>query len=562
MNTPFQKFSLQNLLRQFFCGVVFFIPLYQFAPCQLGRWLAVTSWGSGDFLLFSSVAIAVGTIIYHLEKNLYSYPLMYICERYLFRHQKVDRAAMVKLFCWWFICCVIGVVCLLALGSGCFVSCFIPALMLLSLFWLVVVTRILLESSEKMIVDPTLQQWRIEYEASGKMHENNLSQEHQNKTAQYAAAEKIAKWSDFIHCVQSCCFAWIFGSLLAYRLTETVVKEFYEGLAAAFVLLAAEMVIDVHRYRFVRKFVSENTEGTKCADNRILNDSTPNQEIAGSTILPAEDAVDFREYTNANIATSRKDVKKKWKKTFAHRCWIHIPQWKLGYFKNNPFVFDCFIDGKRYIWAACCAALRSCFEDSGLRKAKKKGNPYSVYLDYKNGLIYNSPNITDEKVICRLTAVPRTAEKLVFQQIHQKEGNHEDRPIIRRSLPECKKRPKSNYAMSKSVQEGTNRCFFNLERDKLQQVIEGAYIFDCEVEEGEQTIRSMWCAPSVLLMDYCERVLKPIKRQDGPLSYSLYIDYHSGSVYGDLNTPVERPLFCLTPVSDGTAFELIYKSFK
>ena len=261
MDSFLQKFSLQNLLRQFFCGVVFFVPLYLFAREKMPA-TDLLKWESGVFFLFSSVALAVGTIIYHLEKNLYSYPLMYMYERFIFHNKKEDSSREASPFNWWLIWCIAGVACLLVLGCRHFlVSCPWLVLMTLAFFWLLIVTRMLLESSDSMIAGPTLQQWRIEYEASQKRRENKLLDELENKSVQYAAAEKIATWSDFIHCVQSCCFAWIFGSLLAYYLTETVVEGFYQGLTAAFVLLAAEMIIDMHRYRFAITVFSQTDIG-------------------------------------------------------------------------------------------------------------------------------------------------------------------------------------------------------------------------------------------------------------------------------------------------------------
>ena len=97
MDSFLQKFSLQNLLRQFFCGVVFFVPLYLFAREKMPA-TDLLKWESGVFFLFSSVALAVGTIIYHLEKNLYSYPLMYMYERFIFHNKKEDSSREVSPF--------------------------------------------------------------------------------------------------------------------------------------------------------------------------------------------------------------------------------------------------------------------------------------------------------------------------------------------------------------------------------------------------------------------------------------------------------------------------------
>ena len=429
MDSFLQKFSLQNLLRQFFCGVVFFVPLYLFAREKMPA-TDLLRWESGAFFLFSSVALAVGTIIYHLEKNLYSYPLMYMYERLIFKNHADGCSSEIKFSFWWLIWCVAGVACLLLLGCTHFlVSWPWPVFMAFAFFWLLIVTWMLLESSENMIVERTWEQWGIEYEASHKTRENNLLNEQKNKSVQYAAAEKIATWSDFIHCVQCCCFAWIFGSLLALYLTETIVKGFYQGLTAAFFLLAAEMIIDMHRYRFVRKMVPADA---KEAENGGGGDNHEQQK-------------DREEKIDAESMINESDI------------------------ENSP---------------------------------------------------------------------------------------------AKQVLPACRKRPDSNYAMSKSPQDGTKRCFFNLDMDKLQKVIDGVYIFDFEICEESQVVRKMWCAPSVVLRDYCESILKKINRQEGPLSYSLYIDYQTGAVYDALNTPHEQMLFFLAPITNGSSFTLIFKSFK
>ena len=81
MNEFLSKFSLQNFLRQFFCGVVFFLPLYLFVLWKVHEFF----FQSGicckkQLICIGALACVIGTLIYHLEKNLYSYVIQGICE--------------------------------------------------------------------------------------------------------------------------------------------------------------------------------------------------------------------------------------------------------------------------------------------------------------------------------------------------------------------------------------------------------------------------------------------------------------------------------------------------
>ncbi|MBQ2869601.1 MAG: hypothetical protein IJE88_06205 [Akkermansia sp.] len=437
MDSFLQKFSLQNLLRQFFCGVVFFVPLWLFARTRIVEILGVEKGNTGVYLAFAALASVVGTIIYHLEKNLYSYPLMYVYEKWIFKGNETDfgrekgqgkltSPPEMKFHIWLLWIMVAIFVMMVLLECRHFVSWPWIAILVFAGFWLCVVTHLLLECES--VVPMTMKVWKIEYLAA-KQRVEEVSSLDDKTIEKYSAAEKIATWSDFIHCVQSCCFAWIFGSLLAYYITGTIVRGFYQGLTTAFMLLAAEMIIDMHRYRFVRKMVPADA---KEAENGGGGDNHEQQK-------DREEKIDAESMINASE-------------------------------------------------------------------------------------IESSP-----------------AEQV---------------------LPACRKRPDSNYAMSKSPQDGTKRCFFNLDMDKLQKVLDGVYIFDFEICEESQVVRKMWCAPSVVLRDYCESILKKINRQEGPLSYSLYIDYQTGAVYDALNAPHEQMLFFLAPITNGSSFTLIFKSFK
>ena len=73
MNDFLGKFSLSLILRQLFCGIVFFVPCIQtcFSGCFT---IDKVSEFSTDILLPVAIAsLIIGTVIYHVEKNTYSY---------------------------------------------------------------------------------------------------------------------------------------------------------------------------------------------------------------------------------------------------------------------------------------------------------------------------------------------------------------------------------------------------------------------------------------------------------------------------------------------------------
>lgn len=263
MDSLFQKFSIQHFLRQFFCGVVFFVPIYLFSRDEIGTVCHVEKWETGTFLLFASLASIIGTIIYHLEKNLYSYPLMYLYTRYFFKNAtdntvdippKLRWGWVILLFLCFAFLFVLKCVNLLPCGTGgswcTWCSCCV--LFILTLVGLLIVSACVLGSDVKLIINPTLEMWKVEY--SAKVSENIEavpSEKNDESCLQKAAVEKLAKWSDFIHCGQSCCFAWILGSLISYEITGSCERVFWIGIVVSVCILAAEMVVDMHRYRFV-----------------------------------------------------------------------------------------------------------------------------------------------------------------------------------------------------------------------------------------------------------------------------------------------------------------------
>lgn len=197
MDTLLNKFSLQHFFRQFFCGVVFFAPMWIFSRGRCNCFdcfLCGQGWQISQLVILGVLACVVGTIIYHLEKNLWSYLIQFVFEK-------------------------------LKLGN-------------------------LLDRTEKC--------WLIEARAKKQVDKNSLY------AYQEAIADKVSTWSDFIHCTQSCCFAWILGSSVYQLWIEGEGNTPYIGNSyfIALAILILEVCIDAHRYQHVIRM----TAGEKSID--------------------------------------------------------------------------------------------------------------------------------------------------------------------------------------------------------------------------------------------------------------------------------------------------------
>ena len=268
MESFLQKISLQNLLRQFFCGVVFFVPLWLFARTRIVEILGVEKGNTGVYLAFAALASIIGTTIYHLEKNLHSYPLQLAYEYY---HERKSGCLCNK-------CKSLGVLILViaSLVALCMVICsdkpFLGMLVVLVCYF--VLSVIMLRAGKKRLIASTLEQWLWEEKAGQLKMEDALPLLSEDDLQKVAAMKKISTWSDFIHCVQSCCFAWIFGCVVI-KMTENPITlpnleeliclcDFEvairrvmacSGICAALILLI-ECLIDMHRYRFLKSILS------------------------------------------------------------------------------------------------------------------------------------------------------------------------------------------------------------------------------------------------------------------------------------------------------------------
>lgn len=246
MDSFLQKFSLQNLLRQFFCGVVFFVPLWLFTQdpgrkCCTYSVLDITQWETGTFLLFVALASVIGTIVYHVEKNLYSYLVQTLFES--FAKYKNWQMRVVPLLVAGAITVMISPLFQVPEDKGDVFNCYMVAL---SFFVVICIFNVLFTESFFKVMIRTRASWIIEEQFCDKSSEDRL--------ARWAVAKRISSWSDFIHCSQSCCFAWLLGCLLCKFANNIEVQntEFF-GLSIVVVasILFLEIIFDWHRYQHV-----------------------------------------------------------------------------------------------------------------------------------------------------------------------------------------------------------------------------------------------------------------------------------------------------------------------
>ena len=282
MDSFLQKFSLQNLLRQFFCGVVFFVPLYLFASSKLGIFSNPQTLETGTFILMASLFAIIGTIIYHLEKNLHSYPLQLAYECYYQEKRP-----------WWmwslFLSLILAPIICLAL-AGCGVSP--KSLLLVATGGYMLLAFFLLCARCDRIIDPTIDAWCLEEEFLCS-HKEEISARLKDdvKFRALSAVSHLSTWSDFIHCVQSCCFSWILGCcIVQFWFVHTNVPTLGDeghcsllpgSVIGAVLLLVLEMLVDMHRYRFVKKLTSKSgkDDTSPAIPNRVEPSNTIIEDV-------------------------------------------------------------------------------------------------------------------------------------------------------------------------------------------------------------------------------------------------------------------------------------------
>lgn len=242
MNAILSKFSLSVLLRQFFCGIAFFLPFLLKSGEEVAVPLSKTLGQSGTLGLFVALACVVGTVVHHLEKNIFSYGVQVAIEC-IWDSKKgtCNYARLIVGGILLFIC--IGSLPLLILSESFAAFAAICILLVFALLWIMVFKK----GIRKMMARTQIL-WIISESAKSKVTcDSESSQNMQNWDARRAVLKHLDAWSDNIHCVQSCCFAWM-GGLCCAREWDNAI----ESVSISAVILVVEILIEIHRYSHVR----------------------------------------------------------------------------------------------------------------------------------------------------------------------------------------------------------------------------------------------------------------------------------------------------------------------
>ena len=255
------KLNLQNLLRQFCCGVVFFVPLFLFVPCEFNRILEDARLEDNRLICVAVLSFIIGTIIYHLEKNLYSYIIQACfecCARYLLYFVAVAF--------------FIGTVGLFLIGYNWAILIGVLLVMLIIACLAAILLPLCSKDFEAKLGDSQTNNKAPGEVVNDLIKRTELSWGIEDKAEgvtlkQHAIAEKVSVWSDFIHCVQSSCFAWILGTVIAFFLHPCCIcvcngfsciyiQRMCNSVVIAIFILLVEIGIDAHRYIHVKRMTS------------------------------------------------------------------------------------------------------------------------------------------------------------------------------------------------------------------------------------------------------------------------------------------------------------------
>lgn len=256
MDKLFGQFSLQNILRQMFCGVVFLLPFFLFSAIVAVKEPPVTfqnvcinlhklNLSAVEFTSLAVLSIIIGTLIYHLEKNLWSYGLQIIFKRIQNKTLGCGGNRIMS------ICSLHAFSVLLIVATAWIFG---------SIKWFSGITFIVIAFAAALvaivcisngIVEDTETMWLAEG-GGDSSHKGSLLDAQGLRSS--IIMSKVSTWSDFIHCGQSCALAWILGSCSAYTLFEkadVLFGFFWVGILSSVSLLVAEGFIDWHRWQLV-----------------------------------------------------------------------------------------------------------------------------------------------------------------------------------------------------------------------------------------------------------------------------------------------------------------------
>lgn len=201
MSAILSKFSISLLIRQFFCGVVFFLPFLLMHGEKVSNILPKSLGESTTLCLCMALACIVGTIIHHLEKNTYSYfvqMLFCLVERLNTGWDKGCCGCLIIFnvisvaFCFLF-----------SLHNQYLFCCLLGTLVVIIIPWII---------GKRTLLEETRRTWIISgFKPTELKEQKEFSAEVRENAYCYSILKRLDAWSDNIHCTQCCCFAWIFG---------------------------------------------------------------------------------------------------------------------------------------------------------------------------------------------------------------------------------------------------------------------------------------------------------------------------------------------------------------
>lgn len=87
------------------------------------------------------------------------------------------------------------------------------------------------------------------------------------------------------------------------------------------------------------------------------------------------------------------------------RCWVNIVKKKLYSFSDDtPWLFDCYVDGNRYVYCATVKDLKMVFNAVDVQYMKKE-DKYSFYIDHVRGILYTSASESTGRALIILNLV-------------------------------------------------------------------------------------------------------------------------------------------------------------
>lgn len=271
MNHFLNSFGISNYIRQMMCGIIYFIPFFLFSRSSTECFLknGQGDWSSTKLLVVAVVAACIGTLIYHVEKNLLGYSSQVFRAWCKHKHPKCPvvtamifmiLAAILPLIvmAWGYKKGVVEVLIhwLMEWRISVLIAIFLailPSFLLISALY----TNLFQQQNSKKAerdwektepaFDKTVEETRNAWKASSVrwFDMENPPRLHEIREI----SERESNWADFIHCGQTSAISWILGSITAVHLNQANVDSslFWCGISIALWLLAFEFFCEWHK---------------------------------------------------------------------------------------------------------------------------------------------------------------------------------------------------------------------------------------------------------------------------------------------------------------------------